>query len=141
MEESGILWKLTLCFPDLRVIVPVSNLIEALVVVKNGVPKMKGLFSFSLISKITKSIASESLMSFLQQAFRREFSSRVVGHDIHVGPLIDEGVHVLKVPYAARGSASREFLEKPEHFSHPTIDLLALLENDTFNVHGKSKSA
>ncbi|GJT38951.1 hypothetical protein Tco_0938816 [Tanacetum coccineum] len=27
------------------------------------------------------------------------------------------------------GSASREFLEKPEHFSHPTIDLLALLEN------------
>ncbi|GJV40784.1 hypothetical protein Tco_1419224 [Tanacetum coccineum] len=42
LEESGILWKLTLCFPDLRVIVPVSNLIEALAVVKNGVPKIKG---------------------------------------------------------------------------------------------------
>ncbi|GJR96852.1 hypothetical protein Tco_0269026 [Tanacetum coccineum] len=27
------------------------------------------------------------------------------------------------------GSASREFFGKPEHFSHPTIDLLALLEN------------
>ncbi|GKF99702.1 hypothetical protein Tco_0301393, partial [Tanacetum coccineum] len=54
-EESDILWKLTLLFPDLRVMVPVSNLIVALAVIRNGVPKMKGLFSFSLISKITKS--------------------------------------------------------------------------------------
>ncbi|GJS32090.1 hypothetical protein Tco_0530472 [Tanacetum coccineum] len=167
LEESGILWKLTLCFLDLRVIVPISNLIEALAVVKNGVHKMKGLFSFSLISKITKSI----------RPFIGEFRVGGVGHDVYVEPLIDEGVHVLKVPYAARlrtsellsvvgchlrpitpyffifcqrgrihvlgdgefgflsyyyflrGSASREFLEKPEHFSHPTIDLLALLEN------------
>ncbi|GJZ57027.1 hypothetical protein Tco_0612521, partial [Tanacetum coccineum] len=47
-EESDIPWKLTLLFPDLRVMV--SNLIVALVVVRNGVPKMKDLFSFSLIS-------------------------------------------------------------------------------------------
>ncbi|GJW64050.1 hypothetical protein Tco_0115934 [Tanacetum coccineum] len=54
-EESDILWKVTLLFHDLRVMMPVSNLIVALAVVRNGVPKMKGLFSFSLISKITKS--------------------------------------------------------------------------------------
>nr|GFA91018.1 MAK10-like protein [Tanacetum cinerariifolium] len=54
-KELGILWKLTLLFPDLRVMMPLSNLIEALAVVKNGVPKMKGLFSFSLMSKTTKS--------------------------------------------------------------------------------------
>ncbi|GJZ17612.1 hypothetical protein Tco_0553735 [Tanacetum coccineum] len=35
--------------------VPLSNLITTLVVVRNGVPKMKGLFSSSLMSKITKS--------------------------------------------------------------------------------------
>nr|GEX27063.1 hypothetical protein [Tanacetum cinerariifolium] len=75
-EESGIVWKLTLFFPDLRIMVPLSNLIKALAVVKNGVPKMKGLFSFSLM-----------------------------------------------------GSVGREFLEKPEHFSHPVIDFPALLED------------
>nr|GEY22847.1 putative ribonuclease H-like domain-containing protein [Tanacetum cinerariifolium] len=42
--ESGILWKLILLFPDLKVMVPLSNLIVALTVVRNGVPKMKGLF-------------------------------------------------------------------------------------------------
>ncbi|GJX44895.1 hypothetical protein Tco_0261571 [Tanacetum coccineum] len=35
--------------------VPLSNLITALAVVRNGVPKMKGLFSSSLMSKIMKS--------------------------------------------------------------------------------------
>ncbi|GKA18032.1 hypothetical protein Tco_0697869 [Tanacetum coccineum] len=141
-EESDILWKLTLLFPDLRVMVPVSNLIVALAVVRNGVPKMKGLFSFSLISKITKPFVDKSHVGG-------------VGHNVHIGPLIDEGVHVLKVPYAAgyfeipsdvlilcylflknrfisrspRGSAGREFLEKPEHFSHPTIDFLTLLKD------------
>ncbi|GKB98092.1 hypothetical protein Tco_0984229 [Tanacetum coccineum] len=52
----------------LRVIVPVSNLIEALAVVKNGVPRMKG----------------------------------GVGHDVHVGPLIDEGIYMFKVSKTAR---------------------------------------
>ncbi|GJZ39667.1 hypothetical protein Tco_0586230, partial [Tanacetum coccineum] len=38
--------------------VPVSNLIEAFAVVRNGIPRMKGLFSFSLKSIITKSTGS-----------------------------------------------------------------------------------
>ncbi|GJT04520.1 hypothetical protein Tco_0838982 [Tanacetum coccineum] len=54
-EDSGILWKLILLFPDLRVMVPLSNLITALAVVRNGVPKMKVLFSSSLMSRIMKS--------------------------------------------------------------------------------------
>nr|GEV51354.1 hypothetical protein [Tanacetum cinerariifolium] len=28
------------------------------------------------------------------------------------------------------GSSSRELLEKPEHLSHPAIDLISLLENE-----------
>ncbi|GKC89801.1 hypothetical protein Tco_1150450 [Tanacetum coccineum] len=47
-EDSGILWKLILIFPDLRVMVPLSNLIEALAIVKNGVPKMLYLIRRSL---------------------------------------------------------------------------------------------
>ncbi|GJZ20038.1 hypothetical protein Tco_0556628 [Tanacetum coccineum] len=39
----------------LRVMVPLSNLIMSLAIVMNGVPKMKGIFSFSLMSKIMKS--------------------------------------------------------------------------------------
>nr|GEX49612.1 DNA-directed DNA polymerase [Tanacetum cinerariifolium] len=97
------------------VIVLVSNLIEALVVVKNGVPKMKGLFSFSLMSKIIKST----------RLFVDESHVGGVGHDVNVRSLINEGAHALEVSYAA----CREFLEKPEHLSHPTIDLIALLEN------------
>nr|GEU96696.1 hypothetical protein [Tanacetum cinerariifolium] len=54
-RDSGILWKLILVFPDLKVIVSLSNLITALAVVKNDVPKIKGFFSFSFISRITKS--------------------------------------------------------------------------------------
>nr|GEU81586.1 cyclin-dependent kinase inhibitor [Tanacetum cinerariifolium] len=81
--------------------------------------KMKGLFSFSLISKITK-----SYMHFIDK-----FHVSRVGHDVHIGPLIDEGVHVLKAPYATRGSVSREFFKKSEHFGHSVVDLLALLEN------------
>ncbi|GKC05810.1 hypothetical protein Tco_0997420 [Tanacetum coccineum] len=184
-EELDILWKLSLLFPDLRVMVPVSNLIVALAVVKNGVPKMKGLFSFSLISKITKSMGNTC------SAISTNTSSAIpkgVGHNVHIEPLIDEGVHVLKAPYAAssihclglpywhfyfgrhfsvvgclvrhvilfffisckgdrvyflgdgefgffpyqyflRGSVGREFLEKPEHFSHLTVDFLALPED------------
>nr|GEV95154.1 putative ribonuclease H-like domain-containing protein [Tanacetum cinerariifolium] len=90
--ESSILWKLILLFPDLRVMVPLSNLIAALVVLRNGVPKMKGLFSFSLISKITKSTGH----------FVGKFYVSGVGHDVYIGPLIDEGIHVLKALYDAR---------------------------------------
>ncbi|GKC54773.1 hypothetical protein Tco_1077518 [Tanacetum coccineum] len=78
-EESDILWKLTLLFPNLRVMVPVSNLIMALAVERNGVPNMKGLFS----------------------PFVGKSHVGGVGHDVHIGPLIDEGVYMLKVPYAA----------------------------------------
>nr|GEV99465.1 calcineurin B-like protein 4 [Tanacetum cinerariifolium] len=55
LSNRGILWKLILFFLDLKFIVPLSNLITALAVVKNGIPKMKGLFSSSFISKIMKS--------------------------------------------------------------------------------------
>ncbi|GKG07769.1 hypothetical protein Tco_0330738, partial [Tanacetum coccineum] len=55
-RDSGILRKLILLFPDFRVMVPLSNLITALAVVRNGVPKMKGLFLYSFTSKITKSM-------------------------------------------------------------------------------------
>ncbi|GJU20012.1 hypothetical protein Tco_1153354 [Tanacetum coccineum] len=79
-------------FPNLRVMVPLSNLITALAIVRNGVPKMKGLFSFSLISKIIKST----------RPFVDKFHVSRVGHDVHIRPLIDEGVHVLKAPYDAR---------------------------------------
>nr|GEZ81283.1 hypothetical protein [Tanacetum cinerariifolium] len=72
------------------VIMPVSNLIEALAVVKNGVPKMKGLFLFSLMSKIIKST----------RLFVDESHVCGVGHDVNVGSLIDEGVHALEVSYA-----------------------------------------
>nr|GEX57042.1 hypothetical protein [Tanacetum cinerariifolium] len=47
--------EIILLFLDLRVMVPLLNLITALAVVKNGVPKMKGLFSSSLMSRIMKS--------------------------------------------------------------------------------------
>nr|GFC10320.1 hypothetical protein [Tanacetum cinerariifolium] len=40
--------------------VPLSNLITALAVVRNGVPKMKGLFLSSYMSKIMKSTGSGS---------------------------------------------------------------------------------
>ncbi|GKB48073.1 hypothetical protein Tco_0898826 [Tanacetum coccineum] len=107
-EESDILWKLILVFPDLRVMVPISNLIVALAIVRNGVPKLKGLFFMPFIGK-----------SYVGG----------VGHNVHIRPLIYEGIHVLMVPYATRDFVGHEFLEKPEHFSHPAVDLLALLEN------------
>ncbi|GKB11063.1 hypothetical protein Tco_0844986 [Tanacetum coccineum] len=71
--------KLLTITQNLRVMVPLSNLIAALAVVRNGVLKMKGLFS----------------------PFIGKFHVSVVGHDVHIGPLIDEGVHVLEAPYAA----------------------------------------
>nr|GFB35901.1 hypothetical protein [Tanacetum cinerariifolium] len=77
---------------EVTVIVPVSNLIEALAVVKNGFPKMKGLFLFSLMSKITKSTG----------LFVDESHVGGVGHDVNVGSLIDEGAHALEVSYATR---------------------------------------
>ncbi|GKA04898.1 hypothetical protein Tco_0684018, partial [Tanacetum coccineum] len=55
------------------VIVPVSNLIEALAVVKNGVPRMKGL----------------------GKPFVGEFRIDGVGHDVHVRTLIDEGINTF----------------------------------------------
>nr|GEW06378.1 hypothetical protein [Tanacetum cinerariifolium] len=48
---SGILWKLILLFLDLRVTVPLSNLIMTLAVVRNGAPKIKGLFRLPLCLK------------------------------------------------------------------------------------------
>ncbi|GJV67916.1 hypothetical protein Tco_1483425 [Tanacetum coccineum] len=54
--------------------------------ISNGVPKMKGLFSFSLISKTTKSTGP----------FVSKFHVSGVGDDIHIRSLINEGVHVLK---------------------------------------------
>nr|GEV92571.1 hypothetical protein [Tanacetum cinerariifolium] len=53
-RDSEILKKFILFLPDFRVIVPLSNLISALAVVKNGVPKIKGYFLSSLTSKIMK---------------------------------------------------------------------------------------
>nr|GEX69165.1 hypothetical protein [Tanacetum cinerariifolium] len=53
--DSGVIWKLILLFPDLRVIVPLSNLITALAVVRNGIPRIRGLLSSSFMSKMTKS--------------------------------------------------------------------------------------
>nr|GEW27136.1 retrovirus-related Pol polyprotein from transposon TNT 1-94 [Tanacetum cinerariifolium] len=52
----GILWKLILLFSDLRVMVPLLNLIMAMAIVRNGVPRMKGLLSSFFMSKITKSM-------------------------------------------------------------------------------------
>nr|GEU32511.1 hypothetical protein [Tanacetum cinerariifolium] len=59
---KGILWKPILLFPELRVMVPLSNLTTALAVVRNGAPKMKGLLSSSFMSKITKSTGAIVLM-------------------------------------------------------------------------------
>ncbi|GJT06120.1 hypothetical protein Tco_0840582 [Tanacetum coccineum] len=153
--KGGIeyLWNYLTFSPDLRVMVPVSNLIVAFAVVRNGVHKMKGLFSFSLISKITKSTGNTCSSASITHPQHFIGKSHVggVGHNVHIRPLIDEGVHLLKVPYAAReieftflvtgnfgffpyqyflrGSAGCEFLEKPEHFSHFTVDFLALPED------------
>ncbi|GJW02603.1 hypothetical protein Tco_1561459 [Tanacetum coccineum] len=152
-EESHILWKLILLFPDLRVMVPVSNLIMALAVIRNGVPKMKGLFSFSLISRITKSTGNTCLSSvyfefppivillcyiFLRMNLKKspgplnlllgdlmlQNTRQAVEHGCSTAFifLVLSGVYVL-------GFAGREFLEKPKHFSHPTVDFLALLED------------
>ncbi|GKC59062.1 hypothetical protein Tco_1086660 [Tanacetum coccineum] len=55
LGDAEILKKFILFFPEFRVIVPLSNLISTLAVVKNGVPKMKRLFSSSFMFKITKS--------------------------------------------------------------------------------------
>ncbi|GJX73176.1 hypothetical protein Tco_0311771 [Tanacetum coccineum] len=162
-EESDILWKLTLLFFDLRVMVPVSNLIMALLVVKNGVPKMKGLFSFYLTSKITKStrnicsatstntssaipkglmyewLASGSLMSVsaglssaenrVLQLLLRSQMFRLICFRPHFQLHSFSRPPLLAFLFLFRDFAGREFLEKPEHFSHPTIDLLTLLEN------------
>nr|GEU85293.1 ABC transporter F family member 1-like [Tanacetum cinerariifolium] len=65
-RDSGILWKLILLFPDLRVMVPFSNLITALAIVRNGVPKMKGLYSSSFMSKITKSVGASYVTGYFK---------------------------------------------------------------------------
>ncbi|GJV86865.1 hypothetical protein Tco_1530803 [Tanacetum coccineum] len=156
---------------------PVSNLIEALVVVKNGVPKMKGLFSLSLMSKITKSMGytcsvvcgqdgnrgasndssfSDVLINLAPFSTSFIFSTSITGVSVSVSvgfSTLSSVTFVLLLPPSSpfvreiefkffvtgnlasslintfSGSASCEFLEKPEHFSHPTIDLLVLLEN------------
>ncbi|GJR03934.1 hypothetical protein Tco_0526918 [Tanacetum coccineum] len=40
----------------------------------------------------------------------------------------ERGIWLLPLTYFLMGSAGREFLEKSEHFSHPTVDLLTLLK-------------
>ncbi|GJW46128.1 hypothetical protein Tco_0077774 [Tanacetum coccineum] len=148
-EESDILWKLTLLFPDLRVMVPVSNLIVALAVVRNGVPKMKGLFLFSLISMITKSMENTCSATFTTHSSSQSkgyfkipsdvlllcyllLENRVInrspqGDRVYI--LGDGEFGFFPYQYFLRGSDAREFLEKPEHFSHPTVDFLVLLED------------
>ncbi|GJT02931.1 hypothetical protein Tco_0824100 [Tanacetum coccineum] len=121
MEESDILWKLTLLFPDLRVMVPISNLIVALAVVRNGVPKMKGLFSI-----------------FFDIQNHKVYGEYMCFDRLIFGPVLSS-IHCLGLPYwhfyfgshlsVVRGSAGCEFLEKAEHFSHSTVDFLALLED------------
>nr|GEX57529.1 putative reverse transcriptase domain-containing protein [Tanacetum cinerariifolium] len=99
--DSSIPLKLILFFLDLRVMMPLSNLIMALAVVRNGVPKMKVLFSFSLMSKITKSIG------YTCSATSTNTPSAIL-----------------------KGSpAGCEFFKKPEHFCHPIIYLLSMFEN------------
>nr|GEV38788.1 zinc finger, CCHC-type [Tanacetum cinerariifolium] len=66
-RDSGILWKLILLFPDLRVMVPLSNLITVLAIVRNGVPKMKVLFSSSLMYRIMKSMRGSAGYEFLEK--------------------------------------------------------------------------
>ncbi|GKC08622.1 hypothetical protein Tco_1000232 [Tanacetum coccineum] len=46
--------------------------------------------------------SSDSPNVCLSRPFISKFHLGGVGHNIHIGSLIDEGVHVLKVPYAAR---------------------------------------
>ncbi|GKA22610.1 hypothetical protein Tco_0708572 [Tanacetum coccineum] len=119
-EESDILWKLALLFPDLKVMVPVSNLIVALAIVRNGVPKMKGLFCV-----LIDSFPAPFSAPFIASAFLTGIS--ILGDRVYV--LGYEEFGFFPYQYFLRGSASREFLKKPEHFSHPTVDFLVLLED------------
>ncbi|GKC99628.1 hypothetical protein Tco_1169903 [Tanacetum coccineum] len=109
----------------LRVMVPLSNLIMALAVVRNGVPRIKGLFSSSFISKITKSTG------YTCAATSTNMSSAIPKRP----PMLQgsTSIGVPKVSSTSSGShTSREFLKKPEHFSHSVVDFLALLENGIF---------
>nr|GEW75682.1 hypothetical protein [Tanacetum cinerariifolium] len=56
--------------------VPLSNLITTLAVVRNGVPKMKGLYSSSFMSKITSSTRSPAGCEFLKKS--EHFSHPIV---------------------------------------------------------------
>ncbi|GJX01884.1 hypothetical protein Tco_0185797 [Tanacetum coccineum] len=56
-------------------------------------------------------------------------SSAIPKGGVRVYALGDEEFSLFPYQYFLRGSASQEFLEKPGHFSHPTVDFLALLKN------------
>ncbi|GJT47431.1 MAK10-like protein [Tanacetum coccineum] len=115
------------------VMVLVSNFIEVFAVVKNGIPRMKGLFSFSLMFMITKSVGPPMLQGNTQQA---ETGASTTSS--FLGALTGSFLVLFSALFIAsafltgifiRDSAGRELLEKPEHFSHPTVDFLALLED------------
>nr|GEX14092.1 hypothetical protein [Tanacetum cinerariifolium] len=129
--------------------VPLSNLIMALAVVRNGVYKMKGLFSSSLMSRITKStgytcstistntssgipkgwiyewLASESLMYVSAGLWSVDERDGIYAFG-------DEGFGLFSNQHLFKGPTGCKFLKNPDHFSHPAIDLLALLENGIF---------
>ncbi|GJW39630.1 hypothetical protein Tco_0065475 [Tanacetum coccineum] len=107
--------------------VPLSNLIAALSVVRNGVPKMKGLFSFSLISKITKStgpFVGFIVLSSVSSAWSIFLSYPLIGDRVYI--LGDGEFRFFHYQYFLMGFAGHEFLEKSEHFSYSVVDLLAL---------------
>ncbi|GJU18482.1 zinc knuckle CX2CX4HX4C containing protein [Tanacetum coccineum] len=126
--DSGILWKLILLFPDLRVMVPLSNLITALAILRNGVPKMKVLFSSSFMSKITK---STRFFKFIAGCYVSIFTPFFLpsGERNGIYVLGNGEFSLSPYQYFFRSSAGREFFKKPEHFSHSNVDLLVLLEN------------
>nr|GEU35496.1 copia protein [Tanacetum cinerariifolium] len=117
-RDSSILWKLILLFSNLKVMVPLSNLITALAVVKNGVPNMKSLFSSSFISRITKSTG------YTNPATSTNAYSAI--------PKGDGVPSHLSNYYLFWSSAGCEFLKKSEHFCHSVVDLFVLFEDRVF---------
>nr|GEV44459.1 hypothetical protein [Tanacetum cinerariifolium] len=100
----------------------------ALAVVRNDVPRIKGLFLSSFISKITKSMGFFNVVSsfYVNLVTPLLFSS--YERDI-IYVLGDGKFSLFPHQYFLKGSTGCKFLEQPEHFSLSIIDLLALLEN------------
>nr|GEX57696.1 hypothetical protein [Tanacetum cinerariifolium] len=100
----------------------------ALAVVRNDVPRIKGLFLSSFISKITKSTGFFNVVSsfYVNLVTPLLFSS--YERDI-IYVLGDGKFSLFPHQYFLKGSTGCEFLEEPKHFSLSIINLLALLEN------------